>query len=102
MNPRTHSTGPVSVTFEATPASWAADSTIAANLGGNPLRFLPLEEKWSAVSPEVTTTPASSEIGRVAQLLKAAGLTKAEKIAAPAVPHPEAQLRPRISGNRTT
>ena len=37
---------------------------------------------------ELTTTPASSEIGRLAQLLKAAGLTASVQIAPPAGPVP--------------
>ena len=37
---------------------------------------------------ELTTTPAPSEIGRLAQLLKAAGLTAAEVVAEPAGPAP--------------
>jgi hypothetical protein len=37
---------------------------------------------------ELTTTPASSEIGRLAQLLKAAGLTAPQMVASPAGPAP--------------
>jgi hypothetical protein len=69
-------------------AAWAADPTIAANLAGNPLRFLPLETMWSEVLAAVTTTPAASEIGRLAQLLKAAGLTAPQPVVAPAGPTP--------------
>jgi len=56
-------------------AAWENDPTIRANLGGNPFKFLTLEQMWSEILKEVTTTPASSEIGRLAQLLKAARLT---------------------------
>jgi len=56
-------------------SAWERDPTIRENLGGNPFRFLTLEEMWSSVLRTVTLTPASSEMGRLAQLLKAAGLT---------------------------
>jgi hypothetical protein len=69
-------------------AAWNADVTIRHNLGGNPLRFLTLEDMWAAVLSKVTTTPASSEIGRLAQLLKAAGLTAPAPITPPSGPQP--------------
>ena len=69
-------------------AAWSQDPTIRENLAGNPLRFLPLETMWSQVLAAVTTTPASSEFGRLAQLLKAAGLTAPEPIALPSGPAP--------------
>ena len=56
-------------------AAWENDPTIQANLRGNPFKFLTLETMWSSVLTTVTLTPASSEMGRLAQLLKAAGLT---------------------------
>jgi hypothetical protein len=68
--------------------AWSSDPTIRENLAGNPLRFLPLETMWSEVLASVTTTPASSEMGRLAQLLKAAGLTAPQPIAAPSGPEP--------------
>lgn len=58
-------------------AAWAADDTIAANLPGCSVGFLTLEEMWTTMCRELTTTPASSEVGRLAQLLKAAGLASA-------------------------
>jgi hypothetical protein len=67
---------------------WSSDPTITANLAGNPVRFLTLEEMWSTVLAAVTTTPSSSEMGRLAQLLKAAGLTAPTVVAAPAGPEP--------------
>ena len=67
-------------------AAWATDTTISQNLAGNPFRFLTLTTMWSEVLAEVTTTPASSEIGRLAQLLKAAGLTDRYPVAPPAGP----------------
>jgi hypothetical protein len=41
---------------------------------------------WGTMLEELTTTPAASEIGRLAQLLKAAGLTATEQVAAPTGP----------------
>ena len=69
-------------------AAWATDPTITANLGGCSVGFLTLEEMWSTLLEELTTTPAASDIGRLAQLLKAAGLTAAEAVATPAGPAP--------------
>lgn len=66
--------------------AWADEPTISANLNGCSIGFLSLEEMWAAMLKELTTTPASSEIGRLAQLLKAAGLTAPETVAEPAGP----------------
>jgi hypothetical protein len=68
------------------PEAWASDPTIAGNLDGCSIGFLPLEEMWAVMLKELTTTPAASEIGRLAQLLKAAGLTAPEVVAEPAGP----------------
>lgn len=68
------------------PSGWETDQTIQSNLRGNPFRFLPLETMWSHVLEKVTTTPAASEMGRLAQILKAAGLTAPAPIAAPTGP----------------
>lgn len=57
------------------PTAWENDPKIKTNLRGNPLRFLTLQEMWTYVVDRVTKTPAASEMGRLAQLLKAAGLT---------------------------
>ncbi len=43
---------------------------------------------WSTMLAKLTTTPASSEIGRLAQLLKAAGLTAPNVVAEPRGPTP--------------
>jgi hypothetical protein len=56
-------------------AAWRADRTIATNLAGSSFGFLPLDLMWGQVLRELTTTPAPSELGRLAQLLNAAGLT---------------------------
>lgn len=43
---------------------------------------------WGTMLRELTTTPAASEIGRLAQLLKAAGLTASTEVAPPSGPAP--------------
>jgi hypothetical protein len=68
--------------------AWGDDPTISANLNGCSVGFLPLEQMWATMLAELTTTPAPSEIGRLAQLLKAAGLTAPEVVAQPTGPAP--------------
>jgi hypothetical protein len=67
-------------------AAWERDPTIASNLEGCSVGFLSLEQMWGLMLKELTTTPAASEIGRLAQLLKAAGLTAPQVVAKPAGP----------------
>lgn len=67
-------------------ASWSTNSTIASNLPGCQIGFLPLETMWKLMLRELTTTPAASDIGRLAQLLKAAGLTAPKQVAQPSGP----------------
>ena len=68
--------------------AWSEDATINANLPGCSVGFLTLEEMWATMLDGLTTTPAASEIGRLAQLLKAAGLTAPTVVAPPAAPAP--------------
>jgi hypothetical protein len=70
------------------PGAWAADPTIEENLPGCSFGFLTLEEMWATMLTELKTTPAASEIGRLAQLLKAAGLTAEIVVAPPEPPQP--------------
>jgi hypothetical protein len=82
------------------PEAWGQDPTIAGNMDGCSVGFLPLETMWAKMLTELTTTPAASEIGRLAQLLKAAGLTDSRVVAHPLVQHPDLTLRlrrPRIA-----
>lgn len=65
---------------------WTSNETIRSNFGGNPFSFLTLQEMWGGVIESITTTPAASEIGRLAQLLKAAKLTESPPAGARAVP----------------
>ena len=55
--------------------AWRNDPTIKERLDGCSIGFLPLSEMWETMLRELKETPASSEMGRLAQLLKAAGLT---------------------------
>ena len=50
--------------------AWSSDPTIQTNLPGCSIGFLPLQEMWATMLAELTSTPAPSEIGRLAQLLK--------------------------------
>lgn len=68
--------------------AWSNDPTIRANLDGCDFGFLTLEEMWGTMLAKLTTTPAPSEIGRLAQLLKAAGLTAGSVVAPPDGPAP--------------
>jgi hypothetical protein len=54
-------------------SAWGEDETIRSRLDGNPLRFLTLTEMWDFVQQKTGTAP--SEIGRLAQLLRAAGVS---------------------------
>jgi hypothetical protein len=56
-------------------AAWSTNPTIRKNLRGCSVGFLTLEEMWEGMLEKLTTTPAASEMGRLAQLLKAADLT---------------------------
>lgn len=55
--------------------AWNGEPRIRENLGGNPFSFLTLEDMWTEYLETIGTTPQPSEIGRLAQLLKAAGVT---------------------------
>lgn len=68
--------------------AWGEDPTIKANLPGCDVGFLTLEEMWGTMLNELKRTPASSEMGRLAQLLKAAGLTAETEVASPSGPVP--------------
>ncbi len=67
---------------------WNDDPTIQTNLPGCSVGFLTLEEMWTTLLAELRRTPAASEVGRLAQLLKAAGLTAEYAVAPPSDPAP--------------
>ena len=70
------------------PAGWSRDPQIAQNLPGCSVGFLPLSTIWATLLAELSNRPTASEIGRLAQLLKAAGLTASEVVAEPSGPTP--------------
>jgi hypothetical protein len=70
------------------PKAWAANPTIRENLGDSAFGFLTLEDMWGRLLAELKKTPASSEIGRLVQLLKAAGLTAPTAVMPPSPPDP--------------
>ncbi len=55
---------------------WASDPTVKANLAGSAFSFLEFREVWQRIQDEQqgssSSRPASSEIGRLAQLMRAA------------------------------
>jgi hypothetical protein len=55
-------------------AAWASEPVIAGLLARCDFSFLTMRQMWSHLQQELTTTPASSEIGRLAQLLEAANI----------------------------
>ncbi len=71
-----------------TAKAWAEDPTIKAHLDGCSFGFLTLEDMWATMLKELKRTPASSEMGRLAQLLKAAGLTASTTVVKPSPPDP--------------
>ena len=61
-------------------ALWMAEPIIRDSLKGCPLRFLTLEHMWLTVLDKTATRPAPSDIGRLAQLLRAARLAHRESL----------------------
>jgi hypothetical protein len=71
--------------------AWARDPTIKENLGGCNFDFLTLEIMWAKMLEKLKRTPAASEMGRLAQLLKAAGLTAPTVVMPPSPPAPDSE-----------
>jgi hypothetical protein len=57
------------------PTGWSSDPKIAANLPGCPVGFLEMRDMWETILSGLTERPPASELGRLAQLLKAARVT---------------------------
>lgn len=55
-------------------SSWTNHRPFIKALGGNPLCILTLRQMIDTIEPELTTTPAATDIGRTLQLFRAAGL----------------------------
>ncbi len=53
---------------------WENNATFIASLSGNPIRILDLKEMLNSISPTLGTTLAGTEVGRMLQLVKAAGI----------------------------
>lgn len=62
------------LTGSGTAEAWNDDATISSNLPKCPISFMTMEGMWREVVDALGTTPAASEIGRLAQLLKASGV----------------------------
>ena len=70
------------VTKLLTPAStWEQNAAFKKNLGGNPIKILTLQEILNDLYSKTKTSVASSEIGRLLQVIKASGWN-------PGAPHP--------------
>lgn len=52
---------------------WEQDGKFAEAMSGNPIRILTFRQMIDAISPGLTTTVASTEVGRLLQLFRAAG-----------------------------
>lgn len=70
---------PRGVDQEEAAASWIRVPEISKQLMGAPLKFVTLTEMWNTIVDRTTTTLAPSDLGRLAQLLKAAGVLKAPR-----------------------
>ncbi|MCP3025173.1 nuclease-related domain-containing protein [Cupriavidus basilensis] len=55
--------------------SWESNATFLENLAGNPIQILTFTEMLKDLYRTINTTPATSEVGRVLQLIKASGWT---------------------------
>jgi hypothetical protein len=55
------------------PAAWQEHVPFRNNLRGNPIRILTLQEMLSDLYQKTDTTVASSEVGRLLQVIKASG-----------------------------
>jgi hypothetical protein len=54
---------------------WETNQTFIKSLGGNPIRIIDLREMLNFISPSLSTTLAGTEVGRMLQLFKAAGIS---------------------------
>lgn len=54
---------------------WETNQKFVQSLGGNPIRIIDLREMLNFISPSLSTTLAGTEVGRMLQLFKAAGIS---------------------------
>jgi hypothetical protein len=57
-----------------TKTAWEQNAAFIQALGGNPIRLLELREVLHFIAPNLGTTLAATEVGRMLQLFKAAGI----------------------------
>jgi hypothetical protein len=60
-------------------SSWETNQMFIKSLGGNPIRIIDLREMINFISPSLSTTLAGTEVGRMLQLFKAAGISIEKK-----------------------
>jgi len=53
---------------------WEENQTFRCALNGNPIKILDMHNLLALILPKLTTTPANTNIGRILQLIKAAGI----------------------------
>lgn len=56
-------------------ADWESNKTFIDSLAGNTIRILDLREMLASIAPGLGTTLAGTEVGRILQLFKAAGIS---------------------------
>lgn len=56
-------------------ACWECNPAFVSALGGNEIRILELREMLNSIAPGLSTTLAGTEVGRMLQLFKAAGIS---------------------------
>lgn len=54
-------------------SAWQHNATFREHLRGNPIEILSFGDVLKELFPYIDTTPASSQVGRVLQLIKASG-----------------------------
>ncbi|MBI2749454.1 MAG: hypothetical protein HYX43_09000 [Burkholderiales bacterium] len=62
-------------------AAWEQNQSFVSAIGGNPIRLLDLREILNFIDPSLGTTLAATEVGRMLQLFKAAGVSLGSKSA---------------------
>lgn len=65
---------PGGMTADEAVQAWRDDAQIGQCLSGIEFSFLPLADMWAELLQQMTTTPEPSEMGRLAQVLRAAGV----------------------------
>lgn len=69
----TYVTAVTRLTAQADRAVWEQHAVFSQNLGGNPIRILTFDDMLSELFPTINQTVASSQLGRLLQLIKASG-----------------------------